>query len=76
MKGRENLIKGGRRNQRKGNREDLGLFLNVLIMKIVNWLLFTRKLVKKIDRLSSLRTTQSFLRGKKVHKLERYLFFV
>jgi hypothetical protein len=36
MKGRENLIKGGRRNQRKGNREDLGLFLNVLIMKIVN----------------------------------------
>ena len=55
MKGRENLIKGGRRNQRKGNREDLGLFLNVLIMKIVNWLLFTRKLVKKIDKLSTSR---------------------
>jgi hypothetical protein len=36
MKGRENLIKGGRIYQRKRNREDLGLFLNVLIMKIVN----------------------------------------
>ena len=37
---------------------------------------FYKKISEKIDKLSILRTTQSFLRGKKVHKFERYLLFL